>query len=146
MLPALTNFTFSVDVNNIHNIHLELGLRSSPLHNATRPHQNYLIRSSRFSTAHAYVQWRETDSDHGTAVTIGHVRLNTYGRQVAGLMAWNSAPDFIQDPTTAQTVLGVYLKCTCSRDTSASSASGVLNDSVLYKSTHSLALCALDAA
>ena len=79
-------------------------------------------------------------------LTIGHVRLNTYGRRVAGLMAWNSAPDFIQDPTTAQTVLGVYLKRTCSRDTSASSASGVLNDSVLYKSTHSLALCALDAA
>jgi len=39
----------------------------------------------------------------------------------------------------AQTVLGVYLKRTCSRDTSASSAAlGVLNDYVLYKSTHSL--------
>ena len=39
---------------------------------------------------------------------------------------------------TAQTVLGVYLKRTCSRDTSASSALGVLNDYALYKSTHSL--------
>jgi len=39
---------------------------------------------------------------------------------------------------TAQTVLGIYLKRTCSRDTSASSALGVLNDYVLYKSTHSL--------
>ena len=38
----------------------------------------------------------------------------------------------------AQTVLGVYLKRTCSRATSASSALGVLNDNVLYKSTHSL--------
>ena len=38
----------------------------------------------------------------------------------------------------AQTVLGVYLKRTCSRDTSASSALGVLNDYALYKSTHSL--------
>ena len=39
---------------------------------------------------------------------------------------------------TAQTVLGVYLKRTCTRDTSASSALGVLNDNALYKSTHSL--------
>jgi len=32
----------------------------------------------------------------------------------------------------------VYLKRTCSRVTSASSALGVLNDYALYKSTHSL--------
>ena len=38
----------------------------------------------------------------------------------------------------ARTVLGVYLKRTCSRVTSASSALGVLNDYALYKSTHSL--------
>ena len=38
----------------------------------------------------------------------------------------------------AQTVLDVYLKRTCSRDTSASSALGVLNDYALYKSMHSL--------
>jgi len=38
----------------------------------------------------------------------------------------------------AQTVLGVYLKRTCSRVTSTSSALGVLNDYALYKSTHSL--------
>jgi len=38
----------------------------------------------------------------------------------------------------AQTVLGVYLKRIRFRDTSASSALGVLNDYVLYKSTHSL--------
>jgi len=37
----------------------------------------------------------------------------------------------------AQTVLGIYLKRTCSRVTSASSALGVLNDYALYKSTHS---------
>jgi len=41
-------------------------------------------------------------------------------------------------PRAAQTVLGVYLKRTCSRVTSASSASGILNDYALYKSTHSL--------
>jgi len=35
-------------------------------------------------------------------------------------------------------VLGVYLKHTCSRITSASSALGVLNDYALYKSTHSV--------
>jgi len=39
-------------------------------------------------------------------------------------MAWNSLPDFTQ--RAAQTVLGVYLKRTCSRVTSASSALGVL--------------------
>ena len=38
-----------------------------------------------------------------------------------------------------QTVLGVCLKRTCSRVTSASSALGVLNDYALHKSTHSLA-------
>jgi len=38
----------------------------------------------------------------------------------------------------AQTVLGVYLKRTCSRVTSASSA--FLNDYALYKSTQSLTL------
>jgi len=37
-----------------------------------------------------------------------------------------------------QTVLCVYLKRTCSRVTSASSALGVLNDYALYRSTHSL--------
>jgi len=52
----------------------------------------------------------------------------TAGRafSVAGPMAWNSLPDFIQDPTSSadcfrlQTVLGVYLKRTCSCVTSAS--------------------------
>jgi len=39
-----------------------------------------------------------------------------------------------------QTVLGVYLKRTCSRVTSASTALGVLNDCALYKSTHSHSL------
>jgi len=38
----------------------------------------------------------------------------------------------------AQTVLGVYLKRTCSRDTSEPSALGVLDDCVLYKATHSI--------
>jgi len=37
---------------------------------------------------------------------------------------------------TAQTVLGVYLKRTCSRVTSASSALGVLNDYALYTNPH----------
>ena len=38
-------------------------------------------------------------------------------------------------PRTAQTVLSVYLKRTCSRDRSASSVWDV-NDNALYKSTH----------
>jgi len=41
-------------------------------------------------------------------------------------------------PRAAQAVLGVYLKRTCSRVTSASSTLGVLNDYALYKSMHSL--------
>jgi len=51
----------------------------------------------------------------------------------------------------AQTVLGVYLKRTCSHVTSASSTLGVFNDYVLYKCTHSLthshcACCVLSSA
>jgi len=38
----------------------------------------------------------------------------------------------------AQTVLGVYLKRTCLRVTSASCALGLLNDYALYNSTHAL--------
>ena len=53
-------------------------------------------------------------------------------------MAWNSLTDFIRDPTSSTDCLGVYLKRTCSRVTSASSALGVLNDYALYKSTHAL--------
>jgi len=67
--------------------------------------------------------------------------LNTYGHRafsVAGPMARNSLPDFIRDPTSSTDCLGVYLKRTCSRDTSASSALGVLHDNVLYKSMHTL--------
>ena len=67
--------------------------------------------------------------------------LNTYGCRafsVAGPKARNSLPDFIRDPTSTTDCLGVYLKRTCSRDTSASSALGVLHDNVLYKSTHTL--------
>ena len=41
-------------------------------------------------------------------------------------------------PRAAQTVLGVDLKRTCSRVTSASSALGVINDYAPHKSAHSL--------
>ena len=41
-------------------------------------------------------------------------------------------------PGTHTRIIGVYLKRTCARVTSASSALGVLNDYALYKSTHSL--------
>jgi len=73
-------------------------------------------------------------------LAIPRFRLNTYGRRafsVAGPMACNSLPDFIRVQRAAQTLLGVYLKWTCSRVTSASSALGVLAYA-LYKSTHSL--------
>jgi len=72
------------------------------------------------------------------------VGIETYGRRafsVAGPMARNSLPDFIRAPTSSTDCLGVYLKRTCSRVTSASSALAVLNDYALYKSTHSLTHC-----
>jgi len=45
-------------------------------------------------------------------------------------MAWNSLPDFMRDPTSSTGCFRRLLKPkrTCSRDTSASSALGVLND------------------
>ena len=74
-------------------------------------------------------------------LAVPRFRLNTYGRRafsVAGPMAWNSLSWILSEiQRAAQTVLGVYLKRTCSRVTSASSALGVLNDYALYKSTHS---------
>jgi len=77
---------------------------------------------------------------HLLAVPVPRFRLNTYGRlafSVAGPKAWNSLI-LSGIPRTAQTVLRVYLKRTCSRVASASSALGVLDDYALYKSTHSL--------
>ena len=50
---------------------------------------------------------------------------------------WTSLPDFVRDPASSTDCFRRLLK-TCSRVTSASSALGVLNDYVLYKSTHSL--------
>ena len=52
------------------------------------------------------------------------------------LGCWPDGPELSQ--WAAQTVLDVYLKLTCSHDTGACSASGVVNSNVLYESTHSL--------
>jgi len=85
---------------------------------------------------------RVSQNGRGHLLAVPRFRLNTYDRRafsVAGPMAWNSLPDFIRGIQRAtQTVLGVHLKRTCSRVTSASSALGVFNDYALYKSTHSL--------
>ena len=83
--------------------------------------------------------WQHLRSANCHLLAEPRFRLNTYGRRgvlVAGPMAWNSL-QFFRDPMSS-TVLCVYLKRTCSRDTSAFSALGVLNDYALYKSTHSL--------
>ena len=72
-------------------------------------------------------------------LAVPRFRLNTYGRRafsVAGPMAWNSLPDFIRDPASSTDCLGVYLKRTCSRVTSASSALGILDDYALHKFIH----------
>ena len=74
-------------------------------------------------------------------LAVPHFRLNTYGRRtlsVAGRWPGTQSRILSGIQRAAQTVLGVYLKRTCSRITSASSALGVLNDYALYKSTHSL--------
>ena len=70
--------------------------------------------------------------------------LNTYGRRafsVSGLDGLELAPGFYPGSNEQHRVfLGVNLKRTTSRVTSASSALGVLNDYALYKSTHSLTM------
>ena len=86
--------------------------------------------------------WRQLRFANRHLLAVPDFRLNTYGRRafsVAGPELELSRILYgIQ--RAAKTVLGVYLKRTCSRDrpTSASSTSGVLNDYALYKSTHSL--------
>jgi len=97
-------------------------------------------------------------SEHGILVssagTLRHLRsanrhllavrrfpLNTYGRRAfstSGPMAWTSLPDFIRDPMSSTNCFTRLLKAYSFGHTSASSALGVLNDYVLYKSTHSL--------
>ena len=71
-----------------------------------------------------YLQYRVSGS---TFTAVGRSQL---------LARWPGTLSAIQQ--AAQTVLGVYLKRTCSHNTSASSTSGVLNNYALYKSTHSL--------
>jgi len=51
---------------------------------------------------------------------------------VVGPTAWNSLPDFTRDPTSSTDCLGVYSKRTCSRVTSASSATAVQLKAVTY--------------
>ena len=66
-------------------------------------------------------------------LAVPHFPLGRRAFSVAGPMAWNSLPDFIHRiQRAAQTVLGIYLKRTCSRITSASSALAVLNDYAPY--------------
>ena len=93
----------------------------------------------------------ETDTDveaysenYCLGLAASRFQLNTSDRHdfsAAGPKAWNSLPDFIQD--TMSSTGGVYSECTCSCDTRASRALGILNDNALpiYKSTHSLTLC-----
>ena len=75
----------------------------------------------------------DSSAFHRHLLAVPRFRLNTYGRRafsVAGPTVWNSLPDFIRDPTSSTDCLGVYLKRTCSRVTSASSAlvAGQLSD------------------
>jgi len=59
------------------------------------------------------------------------------------LVAYSCFPNIYRNSTESPEERSklVYLKRTCSRVTSASSALGVLNDYALYKSTHSLGGC-----
>ena len=68
-------------------------------------------------------------------------RLNNYGRRAFSAAGLEHSPGFYPGiQQAAETVLGIYLKCTCLHDTSASSALGVLTNYALYKSTHSLTI------
>jgi len=83
-----------------------------------------------FANRHLYLAYRVSGS---TLTAVGRSQLlarwpGTHCRILSNIQL------------AAQTVLGVYLKRTCSRVTSASSALGVLHDYALYKSTHSLSL------
>ena len=74
-------------------------------------------------------------------LAVPRFQLNTYGRRHTQLLArrpGTHSRSLSRIQRAAQTVLGVYLKRTCSHVTSASSALGVLNDYALYKSRHSL--------
>ena len=55
-------------------------------------------------------------------LAVPRFRLNTYGRRAFS----------VAGPISSTDCLGVYLKRTCSRDTSASSALGVLHDNSLF--------------
>ena len=71
------------------------------------------------------------------------IRLNTSLRPSGVLSCWpvglELTPGFYPGSNEQHRLfLGVYLKRTCSRVTSASGALGILNDCALYKSTHSL--------
>jgi len=83
--------------------------------------------------------WRHLRSTNRHLFVVVHFQLNTYGRTQL-LARWPGTLSRILSriQRAAQTVLGVYLKCTCSRVISASSALWVHNDYALYKSTHSL--------
>ena len=75
-----------------------------------------------------YLPYRVSGS---TLTAVGHSQL---------LARWPGTHSQILAETqrAAQTVFSIYLKSNCSHDTSASSALGVLNNYVLYKSMHSL--------
>ena len=80
------------------------------------------------SRGHNSSAFRQPPSTCRTAFPAQHLRPSGV------LGCW---PDGLE-LTPGFSVLGVHLKRTCSRVTSASSALGVLDDYVLYKSTHSL--------
>ena len=85
--------------------------------------------------------WHAAASAFRHLLAVPRFRLNVTAVGRSQLMArWSGthARIFSGIQWAAQTVLGVYLKRTCSRVTNASSALGVLNDYALSKSTHSL--------
>jgi len=118
---------------------LQAGSDSSPV--SERPRTTVSVLEHCIPVSSADMR-RHLPSANRHLLAVPRFPLNTYGRRafsVAGPMTWNSLPDFIHGiQRAAQTVLGVYLKRTCSRDTSASSALEVFNDYALYESTHSL--------
>jgi len=100
---------------------------SSPIYNI-KTWTGLAVKESVRMAEDSYLPYRVSGSTH---TTVGRSQL---------LARWPGTHSRILSGTqrAAQTVLGVHLKRTCSRVTSASSALGVFNDYALYKSTHSL--------
>ena len=117
--------------------------RNSSLSPTTMHPRRHCDRFSRLCGASARDQQTDTLTDHDTCVTMSRILCYVFPRfrtryTQFNFMRTNGRRYFSGIQRAAQTVLGVYLKHTCSHVTTECSALGVFNDYALYKSTRSL--------